>query len=54
MVHDMCVDDAVEEVAADPAKVSIHGGECPFDKGPVLGIKVMDLRVSVVEVGNGN
>lgn len=50
----MGLDDAVEEVAADEAKVAVDGGEGALDEGPVLGVEVREVRVRVVEVGNGN
>lgn len=53
-MHDMVLDDAVEEMTADKAKVAVDGGEGAFDEGPALGLKVVDIRVSVVEIGDGN
>lgn len=54
MVHDVGLDDAVEEVAADEAKVAVAGREGALDEGPVVGVEVGDVRVSVVEVGDGD
>jgi hypothetical protein len=46
--------DAVEQVAVDPAHVAVNGGQGALDKGPALGVKVLDILVVVVEVGDGN
>lgn len=54
MVDDVSVDDAMEEVAADEAKVTIDSGEGALDEGPALGLEVRHLGVGVVEVGDGN
>lgn len=54
MVDDVGVDDAVEEVAADPAEVAVDGGQGTLDVGPALGVIVVDLGVVVVEVCDGN
>ena len=54
MVDNVGVDDAVEEVAADEAKVAVNRGQGALDEGPAVGLEVVDLRVSVVQVGDGN
>lgn len=54
MVDDVGLDDPVEEISADEAKVAVDGGEGALDVGPVVGVKVGELGVGVVEVGNGN
>lgn len=54
VVDDVLVNDAVEEVAADEAKVAVDGGEGALDVGPALGVKVGDVGVVVVEVGDGD
>lgn len=54
MVNDVGVDDAVEEVTADEAKVAVDGGEGTLDEGPVLGVEVGNVGVGVVEVGDGD
>lgn len=53
-MDDVLVNDAVEEVAADEAKVAVNGGEGALDVGPALGVKVGDVGVVVVEVGDGD
>lgn len=50
----MGVDDAVEEVAADEAKVAVNRGQGALDEGPAVGLEVVDLGVGVVQVGDGN
>lgn len=50
----MRLDDAVEEVAADEAKVAVDGREGALDEGPVLSVEVGDVGVRVVEVGDGD
>ena len=54
VVDDVGVDDAVEQVAADPAEVAVDGGQGTFDIGPALGVVVVDLGVVVVEVRDGD
>lgn len=54
VVDDVEADDAVEEVLVDPAKVAVDGGKGTLDVGPVVGVVVVDVGVSVVQVGNGN
>lgn len=54
MVDDVALDDAVEEVAADEAKVAVDRGERALDKGPAVGLEVRDIRVGVVQVGDGD
>lgn len=54
MVNDVRLDDAVEEVAADEAKVAVDGREGALDEGPVLGVEVGKVGVGVVEVGDGD
>jgi hypothetical protein len=54
MVDDMGINDAVEEVAADKAKVTVNRGQSTLDEGPAVGVEVVDLRVRVVQVGDGN
>lgn len=46
--------DAVEQVAVDPAHVAVDGGQGTLDKGPALGVKVLDVLVVVVQVGDGD
>lgn len=50
----MVLDDTVEDVAADEAELSIDGGSSALDKSPFLGFVVRGLRVSVVEISDGN
>lgn len=50
----MVLNDAVEQVAANKAEFSVHGGEGALDKGPVLSLIVRHLHVGVVQVSNGD
>jgi hypothetical protein len=54
VVDHVVLNDAVEEVAADEAKLAVDGGQSSLDKGPVLGIIVRHIDVGVVQVGDGN
>lgn len=54
MVDNVCLDDAVEEISANEAKVTINGRESTLDKGPVLGIKMREVGMCVMKVGNGD
>ena len=54
MVDDVGIDDAVEEMAADKPKITVHGGEGALDERPALGVVVVHLGVVVVEVSDGN
>lgn len=50
----MVLNDAVEQVASNKAKLSVDSGQGALDKGPVLGRIVRHLHVSVVEIGDGD
>lgn len=54
MVNDVELDDAVEEVLANPAKLAVDSGQSALHESPVLGVVVGDLNVGVVEVGDSN
>lgn len=54
MMNDMGINDAMEQMAADPAKVSINSSQSTLDIGPALCVVVMDIRVVVVQVSDGN
>lgn len=54
VVHNVVVDNLVEEVATNEAKAAVDGGERALDEGPCLSIVVRHRRVSVVQVGDGN
>jgi hypothetical protein len=54
MVDNVGVNDAVEEVAADEAKVAVNRGQGALDEGPAVGLEVVDLGVGVMEIGDGN
>jgi len=48
------VDDAVEEMTANEAKVPVDGSKSALDKSPVFGLKVVNVRVVVVQICDGN
>lgn len=50
----MSVDDAVEQVAADPAKVTVDGSQSTLDESPALRVVVVDVGVVVVQVSDGD
>lgn len=52
VVHDMVVDDFVEEVAADEADAPVNGGKGTLGVGPRFCGVVGDSWVSVLEVGD--
>lgn len=54
MVDNVGVDDVVEEVAANPAEVTVHSGKSALDVCPALGVVVVNLGVVVVEIGDGD
>lgn len=53
-MNNVVLNDAVEDVAADEAKVTVNGGGSALDEGPLISLIVLGLRVSVVKVSNGN
>jgi hypothetical protein len=52
VVHDVVVDDVVEEVATDEAKVAVNGAERAARERPAFVCVVRDVLVCVVEVGD--
>lgn len=54
MVDDMHLNDAVEEVLSNEAKVSVNRSQGALYEGPVLGIVVRHIQVGVVQVRDGN
>ena len=53
-MDDVVVDNVVEEVLANEAKIAVDGGESALDEGPRVGVKVVDFLVGVVEVSDGD
>lgn len=53
-MNDVLVNDAMEDVLANESKVTVNGRKRALDVGPALGVKVGDVRVGVVEVGDGD
>lgn len=54
VVDNVGVDDAVEEVAADKTKVAVDRSKRTLDKGPAVGLEVVDVGVRVMEIGDGH
>ena len=52
VVQHMGLDDAVEEVAADEAELTVDCCSCTAGEGPGLGIVVREGRVGVLEEGD--
>lgn len=50
----MMLDDTVEEMTANEAKVAIDSGQSTLHKGPVLSLEMGDISMSVVKVGNSD
>ena len=54
VVQHMGLDDAVENVAADEAEVTVDSGGSSTGEVPHLGLVVGQGWVGVLQVGNGN
>lgn len=54
VVDDVVLDDAVEKVTANEAKLPVDRGEGALNEGPAARLVVRDLEVSVVQVGDGH
>jgi hypothetical protein len=54
MVDNVRLDNAVEKVLANEAKVTIHSSNGTLDESPAVGVVVVHFGVVVVEVGNGH
>lgn len=54
VVQHVGLDDPVEDVAADEAKVTVNGGGRTTGKIPHLGLVVGEGRIGVLEEGNGH
>lgn len=54
VVQDVGLDDAVEDVTTDKAKVTVDSGSGATGKVPHLGLVVGEGGVSVLQVGDGN
>lgn len=53
-MNDVLVNDPVEDMFSNEAKITVDGGKRSLDVGPVVGVEVVDFRVGVVEVGDGD
>ena len=54
MVEDVCLDNAVEEVAANPAHVAIDGRSGAANEVPLLSLVVGQGRIGVLQESDGN
>lgn len=54
MVDNVELNNAVEKVLADKAKLPVNSGESALNIGPVFSLIMRDLLVGVVEVGDSN
>lgn len=54
VMNDMVINDLVEEVAANEAESSVNSTKGTLDEGPRILIVVRNIRMSVVQIGNGN
>lgn len=54
VVQDVSLDDAVEDVTADEAKVTVNGGGSTASKGPHFRLVVGESGVGVLEEGDGD
>jgi hypothetical protein len=54
MVNNVELDDTVEQLTADKAKVSVNSGQSTLLESPCALLEVLGLVVVVVEVSNGN
>jgi hypothetical protein len=54
MVNNVELDDTVEKLTADKAKVSVNSGQSTLLESPCALLEVLGLVVVVVEVSNGN
>lgn len=54
VVDDVVLNDTVEDVATNEAKVAVDCGSSALDESPVVGLVVRRLLVCVVKVGDGD
>lgn len=54
VVQDVRLDDTVQQVAADEAKLAVDGRSGALDEGPLLAGVVGQGRVGVLQEGDGN
>ena len=53
-MNDVVLDDAVENVAADEAEVTVDSGCCALEESPLVGFVVGSLRMGVMKIRNGD
>lgn len=49
VVNNVVLNNAVEDVTANEAKIAVHSGGCTLDESPVVSLVVRSLGVSVVK-----
>lgn len=54
VVNNVVLNNAVEDVAADPAKLTIDSRHSALDERPVLGLVVSGILMRVVQVGDSD
>lgn len=54
MMHDVSVDNAVEDVPANEAEITIDCGQGSSNERPALAVVVREVLVRVVEVGDSD
>lgn len=54
MVHNVVLNDTVEHLATNEAKVSVNGGQCALLECPGALLKVLGVTMVVVEISDGN
>ena len=54
VVNNVVLNNAVEDVTANEAKIAVHSGGCTLDESPVVSLVVRSLGVSVVKVSNSD
>lgn len=54
VVNDVVINDLVEEMASNETKSSVNSAQGTLDEGPGILIVMRNIRVSVVQVCDGN
>lgn len=54
VVHNVLLDDSVEQMLSNETKLPVNGGQGSLDESPGAVVEVRDLGMVVMQVGNGN
>lgn len=54
MMHDVLFDNAVEQMLANEAELSVNRSQSTLHKGPVVRGEVRNVGVVMMQVGDGN